>query len=197
MLRLNLSLHRMLLFESCVSLFYWSKTKTTEARISTDSLWLHQNCYFSFKAFCFCPPGWIPPWLAALCPSPAAGHRAGWGWAKPHLGPQRMLPSPMATGKQWALLFCCSGHARMVLDQWQPPSRCPHWANPPLEAEPAAVPVPSLHHVPSRGMDSQFPGVSGRWIYFKPSQGIRALPGLCAQGLLVISGCSTTKLASV
>lgn len=97
MLSLNLSLHRMLLFESCVSLFYWSKIKTTKAHISTDSLWLNQNCYFFFKAFCFCPPGWILPWLAALCPSPAAGHRAGWGWTKPLLGSQRIFPSSMAT----------------------------------------------------------------------------------------------------
>lgn len=84
MLSLNLSLHRMLPFGSCISIFYQSKIKTTKVCISTDLLWLNQN-YFFYRAFWFCSLGWIPPWLAALCPSPcascpAAGHREGWGW---------------------------------------------------------------------------------------------------------------------
>lgn len=51
-------------------------------------------------------------------------------------------------------------------------------------------------HAPSRGMDWEFLGISGRWICFKPSQGRRALPGLYAQVLLVVSECSTTKTCS-
>lgn len=51
-------------------------------------------------------------------------------------------------------------------------------------------------HIPTKGMALEFPGVGGKWIYFKPSQGRRALPGLCAQVLLVVSGCLTTKTYS-
>lgn len=86
MLSLNLSLHWMLPFGSCISLFYQSKIITTKVCISTESLWLNQNGSFFYKAFCFCPTveshhDWqlCAHHLCAGCP--AAGHREGWGWA--------------------------------------------------------------------------------------------------------------------
>lgn len=139
-----------------MSLFYWRKIKTNKACISTDSLQLNQNCYFFLKAFCFCLPGWILPWLVALCPSshagcPAAGHRESWGWAQSSPGIPANVCQPHGHGGRWALLFCCSGCAKLVLDQQQPPPRCPHWANPLLEAEVAAVPMASLQLRPPQG----------------------------------------------
>lgn len=78
MFSLNLTLHRMLLFERYISLSDKSKIKGTKSCISTDPLWLHQYCNFFSKTFYqLC---WIISWLAALCPLlwawyPMAEHR--------------------------------------------------------------------------------------------------------------------------
>lgn len=196
MLSLNLSLHTMLPFGSCISLFYQSKIKTTKVHILTNSLWLNQNCYFLLEPFVFAPPRLNPTVIGSSVPITVCWlpccRTQGRLRLGPHLtqDPRGCFPAPRPQGTTSTavlLLGTCQvglrpttatpkGTSLSKPHSWRQNQRWCQWQ--------------AWNHIPSRGMDLEFPGVSGKWIYFKPSQGRRALPDLCAQVLLVVSGCS-------